>query len=507
MMLRLRPLALLSSFALLGSSAVAAPDDWAEGAAGRDDGANATEYNRAGDLKWRNRTGDWRDAEGVPQGPKPLAATVIVDDDKTRPVEWDVTGLVRDWASGKLRNKGIALRNVNGGGTFNFHSREVENADDRPRLEVMVNGQPRKFEAVADTYLERSTYRPQGANKKIAVNGELPLLVRFDLSELKPADKIDKATLRLVTFAQYASGQPQVGVFLCDQGEELKPVDPLPGLAAKHPGDRGIEKDPDVLFATGFESPDWQKEWSSVGGKVDTVADDPETKFEPLAGKACRVHLAKGNTGAMNVIYKFQKQHGQEPEEIYFRYYLRFGDDWKQTLDGGKMPGISGTYGDAGWGGRKVNGKDGWSARGSFHLTIPEGNPLAGKQPIGWYCYHADMEGFYGSGWLWNQGYRGFLDNNRWYCVEQQVKMNTPGANGEQGKRDGILRAWIDGRPAFEKTDIRYRDVDKLKIEQIWMNVYHGGTRPSPRDQHLYVDNVVVAKKYIGPIGSATTGD
>ncbi len=32
------------------------------------------------------------------------------------------------------------------------------------------------------------------------------------------------------------------------------------------------------------------------------------------------------------------------------------------------------------------------------------------------------------------------------------------------------------------------------------MNVYHGGTTPSPRDQHLYVDNVVVAKKYIGPI-------
>jgi len=60
----------------------------------------------------------------------------------------------------------------------------------------------------------------------------------------------------------------------------------------------------------------------------------------------------------------------------------------------------------------------------------------------------------------------------------------------------------VDGRLAYEKTDIRFRDVDTLKIEQIWMNVYHGGTTPSPRDQHLYVDSVVVAKKYIGPMGT-----
>jgi hypothetical protein len=165
------------------------------------------------------------------------------------------------------------------------------------------------------------------------------------------------------------------------------------------------------------------------------------------------------------------------------------------------MPGISGTYGRAGWGGRKVNGRDGWSARGQFYLTLPGGNPLAGKQPLGWYCYHADMSGHYGSSWAWTEGYRGFLDNNRWYCVEQYVKLNTPGEGDGEGARDGVLRAWIDGRPAYEKTDVRFRDVPELKIEQIWMNIYHGGTVPSPRDQHLYVDNVVVARKSIGPLG------
>jgi hypothetical protein len=221
-------------------------------------------------------------------------------------------------------------------------------------------------------------------------------------------------------------------------------------------------------------------------------ADEPR-KFEPLDGPALRVRIAEGSTGALNTLYKFRDKTGSEPEEIYFRYYLRLADDWNQTRQGGKMPGISGTYGVAGWGGRKSHGDDGWSARGSFHLTIPAGNPLAGRHPIGTYCYHADMQGSYGDIWLWQNGYRGYLENNRWYSVEQYLKLNAP------GEKNGVLRAWIDGRPAFEKTDIRFRTSDKLKIEQVWMNVYHGGTQPSPYDQHLYIDDVVIARKYIGP--------
>jgi hypothetical protein len=81
---------------------------------------------------------------------------------------------------------------------------------------------------------------------------------------------------------------------------------------------------------------------------------------------------------ALNTIFKFDKQVGTEPEEVYFRYYLRLADDWNQIVQGGKLPGISGTYGRAGWGGRKSNGKNGWSARGLFKMTVPAENPLAG---------------------------------------------------------------------------------------------------------------------------------
>ena len=43
----------------------------------------------------------------------------------------------------------------------------------------------------------------------------------------------------------------------------------------------------------------------------------------------------------------------------------------------------------------------------------------------------------------------------------------------------------------------------ELKIESVWMNVYHGGTRPAARDLSIFIDNVVVARKYIGPVGPA----
>lgn len=40
----------------------------------------------------------------------------------------------------------------------------------------------------------------------------------------------------------------------------------------------------------------------------------------------------------------------------------------------------------------------------------------------------------------------------------------------------------------------------KLFLAKILMNVYHGGTAVSPYHQHLYFDNVVIAREYIGSI-------
>jgi hypothetical protein len=262
-------------------------------------------------------------------------------------------------------------------------------------------------------------------------------------------------------------------------------------LAARYPEDRGLEQDPNVICFTGFESENWRRDWS--GGRrrtVGVVDADEERLFKPWQGTAMRIAVPTGQHYGASVQYPFRERIGREPQEIYFRYYLRLGNDWDPAR-GGKLPGIAGTYGRGGWGGRPSDGRNGWSARGQFN------GRQDGKTPIGFYCYHADMKGRYGNSWIWTRDDLGYLQNNRWYCIEQYARLNTPGAN------DGILRGWVDGKLAFEKTDVRMRDVPELKIECVWINIYHGGKWSATSDDHLYIDNVVIARRYVGPMARA----
>jgi len=261
------------------------------------------------------------------------------------------------------------------------------------------------------------------------------------------------------------------------------------GLAAQYPADKDLTKDPDVLYFGDFESASWYAEWGNTSKpeNADLVEADTQRLFVPFQGRALRVRIVKESNVGLSSEYRFALHSAGEPEEIYFRYYLRFADDWR-PIEGGKLPGPAGTYGVAGWGGRRSDGTNGWSARGSFSI------PQNGVTPIGFYAYHADQPTEYGDVWEWERRRLGYLRNNRWYCVEQYVRLNGP------SRRDGILRGWIDGQLAFEKTDVRFRTVDALKIETIWMNVYHGGSDVAVRDHHLYVDNVIIARRYIGPM-------
>lgn len=480
----------------------AAKNDWAEGTSGEPNGATRDFYNRAGLLPWKHFMGDWRDAKDVAQGNESYAVTHVIDDDTPKSIEWDVTALATEWMDGKHQNQGFFLRVLGDRGNIRFASRESNDTQQRPRLILVGRAGAVELTPEADTHLAKSTFRSMGEKAELIVSDASPTLLRFDLSGATKLGEISKATLILFTTKQF--GATDIGVFRCQQGHDSPHSVPILGIATKYWYDNGIAKDDDVVFAADFESQTWSEQWTTAGemDAIGTVSSDAAREFIPLNRKALRVRIAKGKTGALNTIYKFQRQTGDEPEEIYFRYYLRLGSDWNQTVQGGKMPGISGTYGAAGWGGRKVDGTDGWSARGSFFRSIPNKNPLGGLHPIGTYCYHADMKGQYGDSWVWNRGYRGYLQNNRWYCIEQFLKLNTPGSSGGLGQNDGVLRAWVDGRLAFEKTDIRFRHVDRLKIEQVWMNVYHGGTIPSPYDQHLFIDNVVIARQYIGPMSN-----
>jgi len=464
---------------------------WAEGTQADDDGATRDYYNRAVSLSWRNELGDWADADGVEQGADPFATAAVPDDNTPAWVEWDVTALVQELADGDWANKGFLVSSPPG--PFVFASKEHA-TEAGPELVVVTGAGSDTLAPEADTYVESSTYQGFGDAETLRVGSTSNTLVRFDLAPYL-GDSITSATLRMYKLEDYGGGTQDVAVYRSSQGYEREPTAPLTGIAIGYPGDVDIGNAGSVLLFSDFESADWGDAWTN--GTVDphlTLVDATEGNgFVPLDGDALRIEVTAGDNYGASIAYKFLDETGGEPDAAYFRYYLRFGENWLPT-DGGKLPGISGTYGVAGWGGRPVDGTDGWSARGTYQTVVPDGNPLARHSAIGNYVYHADMAGQYGDVDLWLDGCAGILDKNRWYAVETFVQMNTPGVN------DGVIRGWVDGRLAYERTDWRWRDVNTLFVEQIWMNFYHGGTDVPPTDLHLYIDNVVIATAYIGPM-------
>lgn len=448
-------------------------------------------------LAWSRGGGDWADAAGVRSGERAFATQTVSMSKSPQTVEFDLTPLAGEWAAGTVPVGQIFLRALKGGrsGIVNFITREHSNSANHPLLRIEWNdGSRAQFSPTADTHFACPTHKSLGARQVLQVGGDYAAVLIFPF-QARPGQRVVRATLLLVSDKQYGGGAT-VGVFRPDPpADERAKV--RPGIAERFVGDSDLESHPAVVFTERFERLDWRGAWSDIdrNGDAETVSADSSNKFVALDGKALRVRVKAGKRLGLSMHQRFAKLAGGEPEEIYFRYYLRFGEDWDPVATGGKLPGLAGTYERAGWGGRKPDGTNGWSARGAFFQLLksePEFNQFRG---IGSYVYHVDGASEYGDPVGWNLGPTGMMQKNRWYSIEQYVKLNTPGAS------DGILRAWIDGRLAYERTDLRYRSVPDLRIESVWMNVFHGGTAKAPADLSVYIDSIVVAREYIGPSG------
>ena len=240
---------------VLTGPAAAAPNDWAEGTPGKDNGATRDYYNRAGLLEWKNKMGDWRDAKNAPQGDDAYALADVAKAQKDKFVEWDVTALVQEWKSGTFQDQGFFLRVVNGKGVFQFASREHEDSARRPQIVLTGDKGTVTLMPQADTYLEASTVRSLGNQDHLKIsNRPNHALLRFDPRGGKEIGKLTKAVLRLFNTTQTSGASASIGVFRCQQSHDVADTEPIFGLAAKYPGDHGIGKDPSVVFSTGFEA-------------------------------------------------------------------------------------------------------------------------------------------------------------------------------------------------------------------------------------------------------------
>ena len=247
------------------------------------------------------------------------------------------------------------------------------------------------------------------------------------------------------------------------------------GLAAGYPGDSGLEKDESVIFFTGYDDESWKTGWTCSNWDCYSLTSDPEIVF---SGKSSlQKHGPGGNNGA-SLTYDLE----QPVDVLYHRVYGRFRTGSANT----RFIGLSGV----------AAGMPQWKAMGSAGvrptqlpyfcatLTTQDDNPLA---PM-WYPYHIDQKGNWGDNWPIDVRFPA----DRWFCLEMMVKMNTP------GNRNGELRLWVDGRPVYAKTDMRWRLDPTVQIGRAFDQVYR--SKPFPRDSYYWVDNRVIATRYIGPM-------
>lgn len=462
------------------------------------DGMTCYFFAESARLEWERKGGDWADSTDTPYGDLAYSSKRVAVARGKQRIVWDITSLAERWQLGIGPVGAVFLRALPGApaGIVNFSSRESLEPDSRPVLEVeWDDGFQSKDVAFADAHFACPTHRASGSKDVFQISDHFTALLAFAFQR-RDGRRVKRALLALTTGKQY-SRSTEIGVFT--------PLFPWAsstavenGLAAEYQFDQGIEAHHDVIFAERYEASNWQlRPNPKAKGRAEVVSSDSTNAFEQFNGDALRIIIEKGQNQGLNQHLRFADKAGGEPEEAYFRYYLRFGDSWDPSKGGGKLPGLSGTYNRAGWGGRRSDGTNGWSVRGAFFRQAEDGSPFETFRGIGSYAYYAGMEGKYGSIWGWNLGPTGLLEKNRWYSVEQHVRLNNP------GKANGVFRAWIDGKLVSMRTGIDFRSVPELKIESVWLNVYHGGTAKAPRDLTLFIDNLVVARNYIGPVGGA----
>lgn len=306
----------------------------------------------------------------------------------------------------------------------------------------------------------------------------------------------------------------------------------------------------DIVFCEPFESPEW---WRNGYEKVPRLSAPIPVRPEHLAhtvleeegcvsGRCLRVTMRQLETGALSIHWPLRAA-GLEPEQLAMRYYLRLGPTWDTTAcarrgdqivkvdeGGGKFPGLADPRdaddpgGQCGNGGRRSDGRRCWTHRmGYLSCAGKAGSRACGGVPgaiarIGGYVYFPGQKGPYGVHASWHddasrltpkawrrreaeghlqhgRGRAGVLVRERWYAIELFIRMNTP------GRADGIVRGWVDGVLAYEKTDmvLRLPGHENLHVRTAWLDVYKGGEDGNCQDGDVWLDQLVLATD--GPVG------
>lgn len=211
-------------------------------------------------------------------------------------------------------------------------------------------------------------------------------------------------------------------------------------------------------------------------------------------GNSLAVAYPEDEAGTKRTGAQWQLELDGEYEEAYLSYRVKFADGFDFSR-GGKLPGLAG--GTAPTGNAPAEGDNGWTGR-LMWLNESAGEPGDPEQPTSQaisYAKYADS-GFNQDGrdedethWVDADGTRSEFESGVWYEITQRVVMNTPGVS------DGIIQIWLDGELVHSQTDVLFRTVPDLKIDQVYFSTFFGGGNgwETSKDETVFFDDFEVS--------------
>ena len=309
-------------------------------------------------------------------------------------------------------------------------------------------------------------------------------------------------------------------------------------------GETGLAGRSDVVFCEGWESPEWWTHgYLAYPRQVDPIAArESDVALTSVVGEGCvsgrclKVTMKQFEPVSLALHWPL-KNAGLAPEQLYMRYHLKLGPGFHNencearngqvvVIDqGGKLPGLADMRmpedpgGQCGNGNMTADGVNCWTHRTGFRdcgQTAREPRvcrrPGAATRYHG-YIYFFGQQAYTGNPAFWDRdpfgqfkgrggscaseptnlycgvgSDAGVLVRERWYALEHFIKMNTP------GKADGVIRGWVDGVLAYEKTNVIFRipGHNNLHVRTAWLNVYKGGVYGNCMDSEIWLDQMVL---------------
>jgi len=292
---------------------------------------------------------------------------------------------------------------------------------------------------------------------------------------------------------------------------------PAGGLAQKYPGDVGLARDPNVVFAEDFEAgslANVRARWESVKNR-EIMSLSTDTPAGSHGGHSLLMtHIGGQSTGA-----HLYRRLLPGYDKLYVRFYVKFDPDCFPIHHfvhvGGYHPATAWPQGGAGV---RPDGVE------RFSTGV---EPFGAKWRWDFYSYWMEMrsspdEHSWGHDFINDPALK--VERGKWICVELMMKMNDPVT-----QRNGEQALWIDGQPwtkdgqrvshlgegfprgkwvwdsflprpkgaPFE--GFRWRRSEELNLNFLWLLLYITKAPPGHISK-VWFDDIVVARRYIGPL-------